>query len=407
MAATAAIVTANSASNATLPTAAPREVGLSAGHLSRISDVFRAEVDRGLVPGAVMLVARRGRVAWFDAQGTLAPGGGVPMSRDAIFRIYSMTKPIVSVATMMLFEEGRLQLTDPVSSFVPEFANQSVAIERDGQVQLVPVQTAATLQDLLRHTSGLAYEFTGTTAVQRRYVDEHVGSRRRDNAAFAAHLAGLPLMHQPGTRWEYSRATDVLGRIIEVVSGRKLGEFLAERIFGPLGMVDSGFSVPSSQHHRLAEAFERDPDTGEAVRLYDVRHPPTFESGGGGLASTAADYARFAQMLLQGGTMDGERYLGRKTLEWMTADHLGSIPSNSPILPAGYGFGLGFAVRLADGIAAIPGSAGHYFWEGLAGTTFWVDPKEQLVAVLMIQAPGRRDHFRNLFRGLVYASIED
>ena len=391
---------------AALPSISPQDAGLSEAGLRRMSQAVRADIERGLAPGAVLMVARHGRIAWSEALGAQDPATGTPMSLDAIFRIYSMTKPIVSVATMMLLEEGRLLLTDPVSRFIPEFARQQVGVERGGRLECVPAQRESTIQDLLRHTSGLAYEFTGTSAVQRLYVEQRVGSRRRDNTEFASHLAGLPLMHEPGTRWEYSRATDVLGRIVEVASGRTLGQFIGERITAPLGMVDTGFSVPPDQQHRLAGAFANDPDTGEPVLLYDVSAPPKFESGGGGMVSTASDYARFTQMLLGGGCLDGVRLLGRKTVEWMTADHLGTIPGESDLLPAGYGFGLGFAVRRADGVAATPGSAGQYFWEGLAGTTFWVDPREDLIALLMIQAPGRRDHFRNLFRGLVYASLD-
>jgi len=390
-----------------LPHADPTAVGLSAERLARLSGALRAEVGRGLAPGAVALVARRGRIAWLDAIGARDPHSGAPMTPDTIFRIYSMTKPIVSVAIMMMVEEGRLLLTDPVSRFLPSFVRQQVGVERGDDLVLEPARQPATIQDLLRHTSGLGYEFTGTSAVQRLYVRERVGSRKRDNAAFCDHLAALPLMHQPGTRWEYSRATDVLGRIVEVIDGRPLGESLAARILRPLAMHDTGFSVPADRHHRLAGAFARDPDTGENVTLYDVSAPPLFESGGGGMASTVSDYLRFAQMLLAGGTLDGVRLLGRKTVEWMTSDHLGGIAADSPLLPPGYGFGLGFAVRLADGISPTHGSAGMYFWEGLAGTTFWVDPREQLVALLMIQAPGRREHFRNLFRGLVYAAIDD
>ena len=388
-----------------LPVADPYELGLAPAQLTRLSDAFRGEIERGRLPGAVMLVGRRGRIGWFEALGTADPVRGIPMAHDTLFRIYSMTKPIVSLAVMMLVEEGRLLLDDPVSRHLPEYAGQKVAVQRDGGVELVPVEREATVQDMLRHTSGLAYEFTGDSPVQRRYAELRVGSLSKTNAEFSEQLASLPLMHQPGTRWEYSRSTDTLGRLVEVVSGKTLGEFLAERILEPLGMVDTGFHVPQEKQHRLADAFPTDPDSGTQVRLVKVTEPPRFESGGGGLVSTAIDYARFLQMLQNGGSLDGVRLVGRKTLEWMTADHLGAIPSHSTLLPPGHGFGLGFAVRLQAGIDTTPGSVGQYFWSGLAGTTFWVDPREELFALLLVQAPNQREYCRTLFRSLVYAAL--
>jgi CubicO group peptidase (beta-lactamase class C family) len=220
-------------------------------------------------------------------------------------------------------------------------------------------------------------------------------------------LSKLPLLHQPGTKWEYSRSTDVVGRLVEVLSGISLGQFLQQRLFAPLGMPDTAFHVPEPLQARLAEAFAKDPETGSGVQLINVKSPPKFESGGGGLVSTAADYARFLQMLLNRGSLDGVRYLSRKTIELMTADHLGSITGAPDLLLPGYGFGLGVAVRLQPGIAHVPGSVGQYFWGGLAGTTFWVDPAEELFAIMMIQAPGQRDYFRTLFRDLVYAAFDD
>jgi CubicO group peptidase (beta-lactamase class C family) len=388
-----------------LPVADPYELGLAPAQLTRLSDAFRAEIERGRLPGAVMLVGRRGRLAWFEALGTADPVRGIPMTHDTIFRIYSMTKPIVSLAVMMLVEEGHLLLDDPVSRHLPEYAGQKVAVQRDGGVELVPVEREATVQDMLRHTSGLAYEFTGDSPVQRRYAELRVGSLSKTNAEFSEQLASLPLMHQPGAQWEYSRSTDTLGRLVEVLSGRTLGEFLSERILDPLGMVDTGFHVPQEKQHRLADAFPSDPDSGAPVRLVKVTEPPRFESGGGGLVSTAIDYARFLQMLQNGGSLDGVRLVGRKTLEWMTADHLGTIPSQSTLLPPGHGFGLGFAVRLQAGIDTTPGSVGQYFWSGLAGTTFWVDPREELYALLLVQAPNQREYCRTLFRSLVYAAL--
>jgi CubicO group peptidase (beta-lactamase class C family) len=390
-----------------LPLAAPEEVGLSAARLNRLGGVLAAEVARGRVPGAVALVSRRGKLAYFEAMGVRDPASGAAMRKDTIFRIYSMTKPIVSAAAMMLWEEGRFLLNDPIAKYLPELGGRQVAVERDGGVALVPAARDITIQDLLRHTSGLTYEFRGNAPVQKMYVDAKIYRRNQSNADQVATLATLPLMHQPGTRWEYSRSTDVVGRLVEVQSGKSLGDFLDERILEPLGMVDTAFHVPPAKHARLAEAFAKDPETGAAVQLIEVRQKPTFESGGGGMVSTALDYARFLQMLLNGGTLDGTRLLSRKTIEYMTADHLGPISGAPDLLIPGYGFGLGFAVRLHAGIAQVPGSVGQYYWGGLAGTTFWVDPKEQLFALLLIQAPGQREYYRVLFRDMVYAAFAD
>jgi CubicO group peptidase (beta-lactamase class C family) len=390
-----------------LLTAAPEEIGLSSARLARLGAVMQGEVERGRVPGAVALIARRGRVGYFASFGQRDAAAGAPMAKDTIFRIYSMTKPVTSVAAMMLWEEGRFLLSDPVAKYLPEFSDLQVAVERGGEIERVPVARAVTIQDLLRHTSGLTYEFRGPGAVQKMYMSAKVYSRAQSNAEQVATLAKLPLLHQPGTRWEYSRSTDVVGRLVEVLSGLTLGAYFDQHILAPLGMVDTAFHVPPRHHSRLAEAFARDPDSGSAVQLLEVRDPPTFESGGGGLVSTASDYARFLQMLLNGGTLDGIRYLSRKTVEFMTADHLGEVTGAPDLLLPGHGFGLGFAVRLQTGIAQVPGSIGQYFWGGLAGTAFWVDPAEQLFAVLLIQAPGQRDYYRTLYRDLVYAAFDD
>ena len=390
-----------------LPTAIPENVGLSAPGLARIGRVLQGEIDRGRVPGAVTLVARRGQLAYFESFGKRDPANGAPMQRDTIFRIYSMTKPIVSVATMMLLEEGRFLLSDPVSKFLPELGAVKVAVARGAEIDRVAAERPITIQDLLRHTSGLTYEFRGNGPVHKMYMAARIYSRDQTNADQVAALAKLPLQHQPGTTWEYSRSTDVLGRLIEVLSGVSLGEFLKERILNPLGMIDTAFHVPAASLGRLAEGFAKDPDTGSGVQLVNVKDAPRFESGGGGLVSTTADYARFLQMMLNFGRLDGIRYLSRKTIELMTADHLGPITGAPDLLLPGYGFGLGFAVRLQPGISHVPGSVGQYFWGGLAGTTFWVDPAEELFAIMMIQAPGQRDYFRTLFRDLVYAAFDD
>ncbi|MGA2817265.1 MAG: serine hydrolase domain-containing protein [Xanthobacteraceae bacterium] len=387
-----------------LPTADPEEAGLSAAGLARLTAVMQREVDSGRVPGISMLIARSGQVAYRRDIGALRPGGPA-LPDDAIFRIYSMTKPIVSVALMSLVEEGKLFITDPIAKFVPALADPQVGVERNGKLELVAAERAITIQDLLRHTSGLTYDFTGDSAVHRLYAEAQLRFRDLTNAEFVAEIAKLPLIDQPGASWNYSHSTDVLGRVVEIVSGETLGEFLHDRILAPLGMRDTGFFAPADKHERLAEPFVHDRDAGKP--LIETRIAPRFESAGSGLISTMDDYARFALMLYAGGALGSIRILGRKTVAFMTADHLGPnvrIPPTT-LLPPGHRFGLGFAVRREVGLAPTPGTPGEYFWGGLAGTAFWIAPKEELIALMMIQAPGQRDYFRQLFRNLVHAAL--
>ncbi len=381
--------------------AQPADVGLCPERTQRLMDVLRREVASGRLPGAVAMIARRGQIGLFEAVGHQGPGTSTPMQTDSIFRIYSMTKPVVSVAVMMLVERGQLLLSDPVSRWLPEYANQQVATVSG----LEPVRNPATVQDLLRHTAGLTYEFLGDSSVQRQYGAVKIASRERTNAEFSQTLAGVPLQFQPGTVWAYSRATDVLGRLVEVVSGQGLGVFLQAEIFGPLGMVDTGFAVPPEQQHRIAEPFAHDPDGGVPMKVLEPRQVPAMEGGGGGLMSTAMDYTRFLQCLRNRGELDGVRLLGPHTVDYMTADHLGGTPSDGTLLPPGHGFGLGFAVRTHLGLSPVPGSVGLYYWGGIAGTTFFVDPALDMYAMLMVQAPNQRDYYRPLFRDLVYAAL--
>ncbi len=390
-----------------LPTAAPADLGLCPERTRRVVQVLQREVDRGYIPGAVVLLARHGRVALHQAVGQLDPGRGAPMGTEAVFRIYSMTKPVVSVATLMLVEQGHLLLSDPVAKHLPEFANQQVAVDTPDGVQRQPVAQPATVQDLLRHTAGFTYEFLGTAPVQRLYAQAQIGARTRSNAEFSQTLAAMPLHHQPGTRWAYSRATDVLGRLVEVVSGQTLGQHLRATLFEPLGMGDTAFVVPEHDHHRIAEPFAHDPDGGIPLRVLDPRQVPAMESGGGGLMSTSGDYARFLQFMLNRGQLDGVRLLGSATVDHMTADHLGTLPSHDDLLPPGHGFGLGFAVRTHAGVCTMPGSVGTYHWGGIAGTTFFVDPEQDFFGILMTQAPNQRDTIRALFRHLAYATLAD
>jgi CubicO group peptidase (beta-lactamase class C family) len=399
-----------------LPTASPEAVGLSSARLARVSELVTGEIAKGRYPGAVALVARRGKVAYFEAFGQRDPQSGAPMTKDAIFRLYSMTKPFASVAAMMLVEDGKILLSDPVSKYLPKLKNLQVSVPRvdpqTGRVSyaLVPTEREMTIQDLMRHTSGLVYGvFTSHAAVKEAYAKEGVDWDGVTPAEQIERLARVPLAHQPGSAWEYSLSTDVLGRVVESVSGATLGQFLQERLFAPLKMTDTAFLVPNGKAARLAQPFAKDPVSGDAVKLLDVTVAQKNDAGGAGSAGTVADYARFSQMLLNGGQLDRVRILGRATVAQMTSDHLGDIRVASPILPRGYGFGLGFAVRKETGLNWVTGSAGEYRWGGAAGTAFWVDPKEQMVVVWMTQGqPGpRRGEDRDLFRQLVQAALVD
>jgi CubicO group peptidase (beta-lactamase class C family) len=356
-------------------------------------------------PGVSMLIARHGKVAYRDFVGALRPGGP-PMTKDAIFRIYSMTKPIVSVAAMMLVEEGRLLISDPVSKYIPAFANVKVGIVNGDKLELAPLKRAITIQDLMRHTSGLTYGFTGASPVQKLIKAANVVDSNRTLAENVDAMATLPLMHQPGEVWEYSLSTDVLGRVVEIVEGASLGEVLHHRLFGPLDMVDTAFFTPESKLARRADPFSFDFMTAAGVDARGVTTPPKFQSGGGGLMSTLADYTRFAAMLSFGGAIDGVRILSPRTLAFMASDHLDAgVRKDHYLLWPGHGFGLGFAVRTDPGKAPTAGSAGEFFWGGMMGTAFWVSPRDSLFAVLMVQTPENREYFRVLFRNLVSAAM--
>ena len=374
-----------------LPTASPEEVGLSKERV------------------------RKGKIAYFETVGQLDPTTSAPMPKDAIFRLYSMTKPFTSVAAMMLVEEGRIRLTDPVGMYLPQLAKLDVLVQTtdsSGKTSFttVPAQRPVQVYDLLRHTSGLVYgSFTPNARIKELYAEANVNWQGVTPQEQLASFAKVPLAHQPGTAWEYSMSTDIAGRVIEAVTGTSLSRFLDERVFKPLRMVDTTFHVPSQQVKRLAQPLATDKATGKPITLYDVTVAPKNDAGGAGAAGTAMDYARFLQMLANGGQLEGQRLLAPRTVRHMTSDHLGDIKPAMPTLPPGYGFGLGFAVRRADGLNGAPGSAGEFNWGGAGGTTFWVDPKEQLVAVLMTQAqpgPAQRE-FKELFRQLVYQAIVD
>jgi CubicO group peptidase (beta-lactamase class C family) len=392
-----------------LPRARPEEVGLSSERLERVSEVFRGYAAERRMAGAVGMVLRHGKLAWVDAWGVRDLEEGDPMEVDDIFRIRSMTKPITSVAAMMLYEEGKFFLDEPVGRHLPELANLPVAVlaEATGPDD-IPTERAnrpMTIRDLLRHTSGLTYGRFSNTAVDQAYRERGV-LPSATLADMVTTLGELPLMYQPGTRWNYSVSTDVLARLVEVLSGQPFDVFLRERIFEPLGMVDTGFYVRPTERDRFAQTYghvgpER---TLEVVDAGDFTPTKTFFSGGGGLVSTAQDYARFAQMLLNGGELDGARILSPTTIALMTTDHLHD--DGASFLADGWGFGLGFTVKNQPALDGLPDSVGTYYWFGVAGTSFWIDPAQDLIGVFMIQIePNRFLNFRDQFKRLVYQAV--
>ena len=406
----AAVATgAHAESPMALPMAAtPEEVGLSSAQLKKLEAVTKQHIDDGLVPGAVMLVARRGKVAWLSVQGKRDASAPDPMKADSIFRIYSMTKPIVSIALMQMVEEGKLQVSDPVAKYLPEIGKMKVGTEAPGPdgrsvLHLSDQTRPMTVQDLLRHTSGLTYGSRGASQINASYVEAGIGDRSVTAEEMVTRLSKLALKFNPGDRWEYSVAVDVQGRLIEVITGKKLSEAVAERILKPLGMKDTGFQVPADKVARAAQPGPR-PNGQPMTPRFKVDDGAKYESGGGGMMSTLEDYLRFTSALANGGAFQGKRIIGSKTLEFMTADHT----LNRPGRPPGLGFGLGFEVRQRMGDSALPGSVGEYGWAGNAGTLFWIDPKEQLIAIYMVQVSDPdRIALRNQFRTMVQAALID
>jgi CubicO group peptidase (beta-lactamase class C family) len=340
------------------------------------------------------------------------------MPRDAIFAIASMTKPITGVAALLLWEEGRLGLGDPIERFLPQLGNRRVAVLNErvlagqGPIETIPAERSITILDLLRHTSGLPYGGLGATAVHPFYpTSSNVAGATLDATAFLEQLATAPLLHQPGTIWEYGLSIDVIGLVVEVITGHRLGAFLEQRLFGPLGMVDTGFLVPPDKVARLARPLARDPGTGQAQSIPDRAKPLRFECGGGGLASTALDYLRFAQMLLGGGILGETRILGRKTVETMRANHMTSNIANriAELDPSSEGYGFGLAVAVRERASSLMGSKGDFHWNGAWGTLWWADPKEDLTVVFMVQVPSfqRAMRYRPLVNSLVYQALTD
>lgn len=397
----------------------PEDVGLSSERLQRLTVRMQEGVAKGEYPGGVLVIGRQGRIAYIQSFGLRDPDTRSPMSEDAIFRIASMTKPFASLAIMMLSEEGKLSIVDPVEKYLPELKGLKVGVVKPGAdgkpaLTLEPQRKLMTVQDLLRHTSGFTYGAAGANPVKQSYVDAKVGDRSDTNAAYLAKLAKVPLLHQPGTTWEYSVSVDVQGIIVERVSGLPLDRFIAERIAGPLKLVDTGFSAPAAHAARGARP-QREGPKNELPKIASVTEDQTFKSGGGGMVSTAADYARFCQFWLNGGELDGVRLVSRKTVDLMTSNHLppgtpvgtdmARFEALTPSAEMGQGFGLGFAVRTDAGRNPLPGSVGDYYWGGAYGTYFWIDPKEQLYVVWMMQSPAARLPYRYLLRQMVYQAL--
>ena len=393
----------------------PQAAGLSPARLSRLTDAIQREIDRGRLPGAVAAIGRRGAVAWTMCLGRRDPARPDPMRLDALFRLYSMTKPIVSLGVMMLLEEGRLMLADPIAKYLPELGAVQVGVETPDGFRLEPLARPITVQDLLRHTSGLTYRERGPTPAHKLYPGSSISAAvKMSRAEYLAAMAKAPLLFEPGSDWEYGFSTDVLGLLVEAVTGEPLGKTLEKRIWQPLGMSSTAFDLTPALASRYALALPKDPMTGAAQVIHHATNARTqWESGGGGGLSTALDYLKFAEALRRGGKLGEAHILGRKTVELMTADHLpesieNRIADSMDPSSAGYGFGLGVAVRRQAGIAALAGSKGDWYWSGVYGTYFWVDPAEQLSIVWMCASPGlMRLRYRPMVRALVYQAVDD
>jgi CubicO group peptidase (beta-lactamase class C family) len=388
--------------------------GFSRQRLQQVDDYLRQEIATGKIPGAILLIRQHGRPVYFEELGVRDVSSQLPMSADSIFRLYSMTKPITSVAAMLLVEDGRLSLDDPVAKYIPAFADAKVGVETRDEKQLRalrldPLQRPITIEDLLRHTSGITYGFYGDSAVRKLYANSGLFEGDFDNAQFAERIAKLPLAEQPGTQWDYGHSTDVLGRVIEVVSGQSLFGFEKQRLLDPLGMVDTAFYVADAAKRPLiAEPMPADRFGSPVAGIRDPMLPRRWESGGAGMVGTIGDYARFLQMLLNGGTLDGRRYLKPETVALMTSDHIGStrnIARDDLYFPGvGSGFGLGFAVRTAQP-AETSSPPGEYRWDGVAGTFFFVDPKDDMFAICMMQSPSQRGRIQSELKSLIYQAL--
>jgi CubicO group peptidase (beta-lactamase class C family) len=387
---------------------------LSPEGLAKVSDYIRNEIATGKIPGAILLLQQHGKPVYYENFGVRDVATEMSMSADTIFRLYSMSKPVTSVMAMMLVEEGKLKLDDPVSKYIPAFAGMKVGVEKkaeDGKVALVlePVNRPVTIKDLLRHTSGLPYGYHGGGMVRELYAEANLFNSNLNNADFVAKIATLPLVEQPGTVWDYGYSTDVLGRVVEVIAGKTLLQFEKERLLGPLGMTETAFFVADpAKFPRIAEPMPEDRNINPTTQVRDIRQPAKWESGGGGMVGTVGDYARFAQMLLNGGTYDGRRYLKPETIALMASDHIGpetKVARDQNYYPGGSsGFGLGFAVRTS----VPPGTSwplGEYRWDGVGGTFFFIDPEDDLFGIFMVQTPSQRGRIQLALKTLIYQAM--
>jgi CubicO group peptidase (beta-lactamase class C family) len=399
-----------------LPRAKPEDVGMSSERLALIAKTVNAEIAREQLPGAVLAIARRGKLVYFETFGFRDKAAGAPMPADAIFNIASMTKPMAAVAGLQLYEQGKLLMDEPVSKYFPKFANMQVAVmdaKRENIIERVPATRKITIQDLFRHTSGLIYGGRGATPVHKLFPEgSGPAAASMTGAEFLDNLATRPLLWQPGSTWDYGFGLDVLGLVVEQITEQSLGQYLQEQVWKPLGMVDTHFLIPADKAARYAKALAVDPDTGRPQTLAALTQKTKFESGGGGAASTASDYLRFALMLMNKGTYGNARILGTKTTEYMLSNQLGPEVRNLVVdadpTRGDYGFGLGLAVRTTPGVVRMMGSVGDFSWPGASGTNWWADPKEELAVVWMAQSPGTiRWKYRQLINALVYQAIVD
>ena len=398
-----------------LPRGKPEEVGFSSQRLARIGAVLQEDIDNGRIPGAVIAVARHGKLVLFEAYGWRNKDARVPMTTDTIFNVASMTKPMTAVGALMLYEQGRLLMDDPLAKYFPPFADARVAARDangDPTAETVPAQRKITIQDLFRHTSGIIYGGRGSTVVHKMYPEGSAAASTMTGEAFAGKLASLPLLHQPGAVWDYGFGLDLLGLTIEQIAKQPLGAYLQDNLWRPLGMDDTGFYIPPEKASRYAKPLAADPLSGKPQSIApDLTQKPGFDCGGGCAASTANDYMRFALLLLHGGNANGKQILGRKTVEYMLSDQLGpnvkNLVGNADPTRADFSFGLGLAVRTTPGIVRLMGSVGMFTWPGASGTDWWADPKEDLAVVYLSAAPGpTRWIYRQKINALVYQALE-
>jgi CubicO group peptidase (beta-lactamase class C family) len=393
---------------ATAPSDELVQAGMAGDRLARIGPAMKQQVQKDIFPGAVTLVARDGKIVHFESHGFLDAAKTKPMTRDAVFRLASMTKPIVTVAAMMLVEQGAMKLNDPIANWLPELKDVKVETATGDVAPSRPV----TVQDLMRHTSGLVYSgSTRSPRIKEKYQEANIESSVTDITGdeMLKRLGQIPLAHQPGTYWEYGISVDVLGLLIERVAAKPLDDLLDGMLFRPLGMTETAFWARPELQSRLAETLDNDPQKATMDKAYRIMQDPSGKSyfkGGAGLVGTATDYLKFAQMMVNGGHFEGKRYLSRKTVEFMLSDHtVGMGGTTQATTGPGYGFGLGFGVRVHEGYAWVPGSKGDAMWAGAWGTSFWIDPKERLVGILMAQGPSHRIHTRMLYKNLVYGAL--